>query len=531
MPQFENADRWLWVIDEKLIQSLFPDPPPVQVETVSEPKPGTAPDPDTQLLWARANSQFESRQHEAALETYRTLVEKDPSNSGLTYNVALCLRQLGRYNEATLAFEKVIRLNPELDGARIGLAWCLLHMHRAERALAMLEQQLEETPGDTHAARGRAQALDLVGHHEEAAAAYRDLLINEPGNPDVLANLIAVSAQRDDLEGQRRYAGQLLQLRPGSRQALAGMLSANLADGDSESAVSTAQQFLKIEPKSYEAWFNLGLACQRTDRLEEAENAYRRAAELDPARLDPILNLGVVCMDRGEFINAQASFELVLSRSPRNMDALWNLIVLAERRGDLDQAAACTERLLADKPGDAQALFHRGYLQFVRNDWVGSIESFQACLSQRRDLLEARVYLAMALSQSGNPASAVAQLDQALQHDPIFVPALQCRLALALAAHDLTAAPELEAQLADLDHSSPEFCYNLGILQNEANQHEAAVLSYRRAVVKQPTFAAALINLGHTLSQLGRPEEAVEIWQNAISVKPDLANEYFLASA
>ena len=542
MPEFVTADRWLWVIDEKLVAALFADQsasldaphpllPKPELRAPQPPPPAqliaTQEDLETPRLWAAATAQFESRQDEAALETYRALLAKNPGNPDITYNIALCLRQLGRYNEATLAFETVIRLNPELDAARVGLAWCLLHLRRAERALAMFDQQMEETPGDSCAARGRAQALELLRQPEAAALAYRALLMEDPDNPDILANLIAVSAQREDAAELRRYSADLLHLRPRSRQALAGLVSADLATGDYEAGIRHASEFVRIEPKSYEAWFNLGLASQLSNRLDEAEKAYREASGLDGARIDPLLNLGSVLMERGRIAEAQACFDRALAQDPQNSDALWNLALLAERQGDLARAETYTQRLLDGHAEKIEALFHLGYLRFLQRNWAGSIETFQACLGQRRDWLDARVYLALAFQNSGNPASAVAQLDQALQHDPIFVPALECRLALALAAHDFTVAPELEAQLADLGHSSPEFCYNLGILQVEANQLDAASQSYRRAVGKRPAFAEALINLGHTLKTLGKHDEAIEIWQNAVSARPDLAHEYF----
>jgi tetratricopeptide (TPR) repeat protein len=108
----------------------------------------------------------------------------------------------------------------------------------------------------------------------------------------------------------------------------------------------------------------------------------------------------------------------------------------------------------------------------------------------------------------------------------LFIPALRCRTALALAMGDLTSAPELEAQLADLGSTLPEFCYNLGVLQQESNQPEAAIQSYHRAVAQRPAFGEALLNLGNLLASQGRKDEAVASWLSAIAVRPELSSLY-----
>ena len=56
---------------------------------------------------------------------------------------------------------------------------------------------------------------------------------------------------------------------------------------------------------------------------------------------------------------------------------------------------------------------------------------------------------------------------------------------------------------------------------------EEAAEQYREALRRKADCVEALINLGHVLQGLGRPEEARECWRTAVQTRPDVAGEYF----
>jgi tetratricopeptide (TPR) repeat protein len=69
--------------------------------------------------------------------------------------------------------------------------------------------------------------------------------------------------------------------------------------------------------------------------------------------------------------------------------------------------------------------------------------------------------------------------------------------------------------------NQPDFAeahYNLGVLNGERRNYEAAVECYTRAVALAPKYAAALNNLGNALKELGRLGEAEAILRRAVTV-------------
>lgn len=564
---FAVADRWLWSAKPNP-QRLDPPPPragdparspaapvleptpdpapdrPIEVTAAPppEPVPGPAPGPAPRQaaakphpapihpLWTDAGRDFESGAFEEALQLYRQIAGGAGSRTEsalAAYDAGLCLWQLGRYTDAAASFRSAIQTDPSLPQASLGLAWCHLHLREAAEAAAGFDAYLRLHPADRATQRGRAQALQMMAKAKEAALAYQEFAEEEQTNPDLLANLIALAADQKNIAALSRYSGQLLHLRPRSRQALAGIATAELTTANYEAGLEHIQDFLRIEPKSFEAWFNSGLAADLSGATETAVHAYRRARALAPTRWEPMLNEAAILLERENLADAARSLDSVLALDPRNITALWNLSLLSERTGDFEKAEAYAQTLLDDDPSKIEVLLHIGYLRFRNNNWPGSIQAFQTCLTHRLNWLEARLFLALAYWNTGDREGAAAQLDLALHHDPIFIPALQCRLVLALHNRDAPAAHELEAQLADLGHTSPEFCYNVGVLLQRSGAIDDAIVAYRRAVGKRPAFAEALINLGHALRASGKDDEAREAWQKAISAQPELAKNYF----
>jgi protein O-GlcNAc transferase len=214
---------------------------------------------------------------DAAWSHFSTVVE-NPENASAHVNLAIWLQHEEQWDAAAQSYARALCLDPQLETARIGLGACLLKLNRIEDALGVFKQ-CDEAQGP--ALFGTAVALQLLGRFDEAASAYEILLESDPNSEETLANLIAMSAETQDLEHMREYSQKLLSLAPQSAVALRGLATVALERRDNHQAAKYCDRIVEIAPDCLEGWHNLRIAL---DRILSAFTVSKPAASIPGVR-------------------------------------------------------------------------------------------------------------------------------------------------------------------------------------------------------------------------------------------------------
>jgi tetratricopeptide (TPR) repeat protein len=113
-------------------------------------------------------------------------------------------------------------------------------------------------------------ALQKLERYEEAEESYRELLEINPGAAEPLANLISLSAAREDVQAVAEYSRRLLQVNPLSKAALQGLAMVAIGNGDRQAAIDYCTRLVEVDPDSFEGRFNLRFAQQKMQAPEQA---------------------------------------------------------------------------------------------------------------------------------------------------------------------------------------------------------------------------------------------------------------------
>src|SRR4029077_14051927 len=148
------------------------------------------------------------RVHEA-LGSYSTVIALDRRNMYAHQKLAVCLRQLERWEPAIETLRKILDQDSYSDSARIGLGDCLLHLNKPEEALACFEACWSEG-ALLPCLFGKAVCLQLLHRYEQSEATYKRFLELKPDSEEALGNLIALSMEQFALARVQRYALQLI---------------------------------------------------------------------------------------------------------------------------------------------------------------------------------------------------------------------------------------------------------------------------------------------------------------------------------
>ena len=226
---------------------------------------------------ARANGAFDRGEFVAALLDYRRVLAEHPEFADVRNGAGLCHALLGDLEEALAEFDEALRINPEYEEALLHRAVVLNELGRYEEAREAFD---------------RVRALDRS---------------EQPGVPggvgDRIANLHAELGDLYRAAGDPERAGEeyrrALHLRPSFVDVRARLGEVYLSQHDLPRAREELEAILNRNPRLTGARVQLGVVLRRLGLVEEAVAEWKHCAEEDPRDLRARAYLASVGLDAG----------------------------------------------------------------------------------------------------------------------------------------------------------------------------------------------------------------------------------------
>ncbi len=273
--------------------------------------------------WERAVRAHQSRDRNAAVAQYRTVLELQPGFATAWFLSGVAQRDEGDVAGAREAFVAALATAPGYVDARIGAARAALAMRDAAAAIALCEDGLGRNGGDARLWRALGEAR-LARREGAGAAAAFEAALRIDGN---------------DAEGHYRQ-GVALQMQ-----------------GESGEAARAYQRALALRPDLTAAHFNLGVLFQAQGATDAAIAAYGEVLSADPGNVAAYKNLGEVLYAAGRIDAWLANFRRFEARCPHALPLAVQALEACQHAADfaaleryLDGLAQ--ERFVAD--GDAE---------------------------------------------------------------------------------------------------------------------------------------------------------------------------------
>ncbi len=225
---------------------------------------------------------------------------------------ATALFQAGRYDEAEVLLQEIVKQNPAYANVYNMLGFIYSQRNAPERAAELFRQALSINPGYTEARLNLAITLADSGAYSDALREY------------------GLAKEREESKGPTL---------PTHAQARLANAHADLA-------------------KTYQ---ELGL-------YPQAVEEYRKAIALAPQFADLHCNLARCHMEAGDGDQAEVALERALELNPTYTDALVQLGLLHHQRRESFQAVAAWEKALVSDPGNVLAQI---YLRMARDAAAG----------------------------------------------------------------------------------------------------------------------------------------------------------------
>ena len=234
---------------------------------------------------------------------------EQPSVPDIPNNLGVAYKALGRWKEATQAFQCAIQANADYVPA-----WHNLGTLMADRGIPVdaekcFRRAIDITPQNPELRRRLADSLNTQQKWPEAEAEYQQILSQEPDNLTVLVNCGFVLVRQEKLDEAAAIYRRILAMRPDYCEIHNNLSYVAERLGKFDEAIAHGRDALAIRPGFADAHNNLGVARRSMHRLEEARDEFQKALELRSDFALAEFNLATTRLLAGEYAEGWTGYE------------------------------------------------------------------------------------------------------------------------------------------------------------------------------------------------------------------------------
>ncbi len=275
----------------------------------------------------------------------------------------------------------------------------------------------------------------------------------------------------------------------------------------------------------FTAYNNAGFIHQKNGNFEKAEKYYKKAIGIYPKRIQGYTNLGYSYLDKNDLQKAEEAFKKAIETDRKSFDGYWGLVALNRKKGDWN--ALISNLKICEK-------YRPQWRMYIYNDFGNAYEKLH-------DLENAQKYYLLALNN--DPQSTlgldalldIAELDLEMgkgvlllktirkSKGPGFDDMFNYRLGVIYYKNQLyNDAVRYFEKASSLIQSDPIKLEYMGLAYEKTGDVKIAEALYRRAIEAATTNKSKYYNrLAFFLTYINRCEEAIELLNTAIELKPD----------
>ena len=393
----------------------------------------------------------------------------------------------GDYAAALECYDRLLRSRPEETSVWFDRAELLVLLDRPEEALQAYTRILDVDRGNRQASYERANLLFGLGRLSVAIDALREALRLDPSK----SRDVVQKAEQLRRDGHPKEAVLLfhaiLEVAPDDPRAILGLGDTFIDLGDADAAEAQFTRALGKDPQNAPILFRKGELLERKGRWGAAIQYYNRAIALRWNYPEPWLVKGEILLSHDRPTEALECFEKVASFEPQRIEA-WAGAARADaalgRRGEADSALANATRLGADH------LAVRAAREAIAQ-MTGPVPQASEPLKPITDLPSLAKAFEAIEEEIDSPVPSVPADFQS------FVESIE---------------PEKE---------DTHVLLQLAELVMEGGDPQMGLLRYEQAIEREPRNADAWTGKGVALQQLERFRDALEAYDQALSLKPN----------
>ena len=270
---------------------------------------------------------------------------------------------------------------------------------------------------------------------------------------------------------------------------------------------------------------NLGVAFYKTGMLDEAVREFRRVTELQPGDEHGEFFLGLLALRQGRLEEAVRTLREATARPVVRGATYLNLAAALERSGRLEDARLSLTRAEQLLPNDPTVRLSSAVLALRRGD----VPAADAMLREAAVLWGTRARPAAWFHYAGLVAAILGELDRAIA---VLTEGMSIHPHSAVLVNNLATVLERRGRYADAanavergqleDPTLPQLHKNAGDLHYRAGRYDDAMECYQRALRMAPDLGGDIwLKLGNIRFRRRERDEAMTCWERSLALAPE----------
>ncbi|PCI80987.1 MAG: hypothetical protein COB20_02510 [SAR86 cluster bacterium] len=458
----------------------------------------------------------------ALLQLGMLWAQLEPTNPQPQLLLSIQFLESGAFEQAISHMSRVLELGGDMDFAVLSSRTGRLDPTLRSLLIENLRRLKGEFSNQNSIHLTLVQLLAQNGNFEDALTEL-ELLEDDT---DLTANMVMLESQI--LQSMERPERSLRAMRIGVarfesdktlRLSYARMLIQN---EEYEQAQDQFQILVEQDPQDWETLYSIALLDTQLENFDRAIAAYTKLIGVDQRADESQYNLGIIFQEQDNFAKSIEHFRQVRIGTNNFLSAQQQATRLSIQSGRLDDAHDWLSQLSRGQPR-LEVLFTtiESSLLIQEEHPDAAEQLLNTALNKfpnETDLLFARVLYYDSQSDRAGSELDLMQIIRMLPEDSRALNHLGYMLADQTTRHE--EALELIERAIAISPDDPAIIDSLGWVLYKVGRHEEALVQMRRAFAAFPDDEVAS-HLGEVLWALGRFDEAMRVWQDALEIDPE----------
>jgi putative PEP-CTERM system TPR-repeat lipoprotein len=431
------------------------------------------------------------------------------------------LSALNQEDSAIEVFKSILKENPQSIKAIDGLTKALIAEKRYTAAIA----ELKNAPPDEVLQLNLAVAYSKNGNTDESLKVLSAIIKQHPSYAQGHFNMGAVYVQQNRFGEAAQEFKEALRLDPSDDVTRLSYIKALVVLAQFQTAAPMIQEYRQHRPHEFDALYFSGVVEKGLGNYARAESFLSPAVVINPNFFDARYSLGYVLAHLGRPAEARIELEAALKLDPDSSKARFQLAAVLRALGQKSEAnkelsTFEKQKEQGVKQDVAGVKANQANADLQTGDPQKAVDLYRQSLAE--DPGNARTYynLALALDRTADYSGEREALEKAVQLDPQLSRPHNQLGVLDLQNNQVDAAKKEFQTAISLDPQYAEAQNNLGVLSGQLGESEEAERLFREATENNPQYGQAFANLGMILASEGRFPEASQALSTAVQIEP-----------